>query len=132
MAVPWEEIPWDSLAFPTTSWALWHHRLRTEAAGAQASIGGAGPGSPRRGRDHPGGDVVELGGGLGAGRAEGGAEGGRSGGLGPGPGAGAGAGAGSALSYGAVFSTPSSNRSMFWSPEKGLHLKDGWNVSTDS
>ncbi|CAN0535229.1 unnamed protein product, partial [Scytosiphon promiscuus] len=37
MVVRWEDIPWDLLAFPTTSWALWHHRIRTEEVFAASS-----------------------------------------------------------------------------------------------
>lgn len=128
IAVRWEEIPWERLAFPTTSWALWHHRLRTEAA-SQASLGGPAPGDPCRSRV-PIANSAEREGGVAAERVEGGAGGSRGGGGG-GLGFGVGTGLGLA-SRGAVFSTPSANSSMFWSPEKGLHLKDGWNVSTDS
>lgn len=130
IAVRWEEIPWESLAFPTTSWALWHHRLRAEEAAAQTSFGESTAPGGRRGGE-PGVNSVELEGSVLAERVGGGA-GGRSRGGGSG-GAGLGLGSGLGLvSHGAVFSTPSSNSSVFWSPNKGLHLKDGWNVSTDS
>lgn len=133
----WEDIPWDSLAFPTTSWALWHHRLRYEylrsessrteysrseysrsesfcgllKPGVAGSRGGEGVGEV----DTTAGETEQ-----GAGRGDGlRSDSGLSDGRRPG-------------SSGAVFSTPTTMSAQFWCPERGLHVKDSWNVSADS
>ncbi len=150
MTVPWEDIPWDSLAFPTTSWALWHHRLRAETAAAaapattalNASVSAKPPSGATDGDGDGDGDVAsghEKGGGttigVGAGTEEGRVAAISGGGVpadAAGSTGGSGLGSGLRVSDGPVFSTPASSSSVFWSPGRGLHLKDGWNISTDS
>lgn len=103
----WEDVPWDTLAFPTTSWALWHHRqvtVRTE----QREGGDCGTPSLGDVRD-------ETREGVALRRHERLSDGG-----------------GVRVSTGAVFSAPAANMACFWCPERGLHLKDGWNSYADS
>lgn len=138
ISVRWEDIPWDELAFPTTSWALWHQRLRNEAAarslngpafetiplGAAKGVQGLDPG--RGALAGAKAKVVEDPHAVGVGNT-----------LLPQTGAGDARrvrrlGLGVSVSEGTVFSTPSTNSSLFWCPDRGLHLKDGWKVSTDS
>lgn len=136
--VRWEDIPWDDLAFPTTSWALWHQRLRNEAAatwvnrsaselplGTIEDVQGL---DPRRGAlAATKGGVVEETHAVGIGDAslpQAGAADARRAGFGLGLGLG--------VSEGTVFSTPSTNSSLFWCPDRGLHLMAGWKVSTGS
>lgn len=136
ISVRWEDIPWEDLAFPTTSWALWHQRLRNEAAaktfngpafgiplgvteGVQGLDLGRGPSAGVKAR------VVEEPHTVGIGNAslpQTGAGDARRGRLGVGVG----------VSEGTVFSTPATNSSLFWCPDRGLHLKAGWNFSADS
>ncbi|CAM9265347.1 unnamed protein product [Ectocarpus sp. 4 AP-2014] len=128
ISVRWEDIPWDTLAFPTTSWALWHHRLRVEEVATRSTIG-----SSDRKRGFSGGDtavsavakaVVDDD--LVVGTRTDHSEPGVSDTMGTGVGVAFGAIAGT------VFSVPSVNSSLFWRPDLGLHQKEGWNVSTDS
>lgn len=136
ISVRWEDIPWDELAFPTTSWALWHQRLRNEAAAKSGNeFASSLPLATME-------DVHELGRrrGAAAGKKKGVAEEIHAVGIGDAslPQADAadaprvGLGLGLGVSEGTVFSTPSTNSSLFWCPDRGLHLKTDWNVSTDS
>ena len=130
----WEDIPWDSLAFPTTSWALWHHgqryeHSRSELLRSESSRSGHFSGllqsgvSPSQGGESVGadsssivaGDIKQGSGGGGSVRSNSGLGGGRC------PG-----------STGAVFSNPATNTAHFWCPKRGLHAKDDWNLSADS
>ncbi|CAN0181220.1 unnamed protein product [Ectocarpus sp. 6 AP-2014] len=135
--VRWEDIPWDTLAFPTTSWALWHHRLRVEEAATRSIIGSSsgaplGTGEGTR-RGFSGGDTAVSAGAKAVvdddrvvGTRTDHSEPGVSDTMGTGVGVAFGAIAGT------VFSVPSVNSSLFWRPDVGLHQKEGWNVSTDS
>lgn len=130
----WEDIPWDSLAFPTTSWALWHHHqryeqsksklLRSESSRPEHFSGLSQSGVSRgQGGESVGGDYSTIvAGDIKQGSGSGGSL--RSDfGLGDGrhPG-----------SSGAVFSTPTTNTAHFWCPKRGLHAKDDWTLSADS
>ncbi|CAM9801826.1 unnamed protein product, partial [Hapterophycus canaliculatus] len=115
MLVRWEDIPWDDLAFPTTSWALWHHRIRTEEAAA-SSRNSSAEGSPMAADPLKGGVASEKEGH--ASRAQAVARGVSREGL--------------WVPQGTVYSSPSENSSLFWCPDRGLHTKRSWNVSVDS
>ncbi|CAB1101663.1 unnamed protein product [Ectocarpus sp. CCAP 1310/34] len=137
ISVRWEDIPWDTLAFPTTSWALWHHRLRVEEAATRSTIGSSsgaplGTGEGRK-RGFSGGDtaISAVAKAVGdddrvVGTKTDHCEPGVSDTIGTGVGVAFGAIAGT------VFSVPSVNSSLFWRPDVGLHQKEGWNASTDS
>lgn len=130
----WEDIPWDNLAFPTTSWALWHHRqrfessrsklLRSESSRSDHFSGLLQPGvaGGRGGEDVGSADTTTVAGGAKQGAGIGGILRSDSG-LGDGKRPG---------SSRAVFSTPTTNSTHFWCPKRGLHAKDDWNVSADS
>ncbi|CAM9796202.1 unnamed protein product, partial [Ectocarpus sp. 12 AP-2014] len=136
ISVRWEDIPWDTLAFPTTSWALWHHRLRVEEAAKMSTISSSSgapldTGEGRR-RGFSGGDTVSA-----VAKAvvdDDFVVGTRTDHSKPGVSDTMGTGVGVAFGAiaGTVFSVPSVNSSLFWRPAEGLHQKEGWNVSTDS
>lgn len=126
----WEDVPWDSLAFPTTSWALWHHHQRSESFRYEflrsESVGSESPRSEHKSEPlqaelagSPGEDV--------AGGTE--QETGRRDNLRSDSGLGDGARSGSSR---AVFSAPTTISAQFWCPKRGLHIKDDWNISADS
>lgn len=130
----WEDIPWDNLAFPTTSWALWHHRLRHNSLRREIWRSESNP----SGRQFTGQDNRRDGGAIGSIRANynsgiiGGDPGAEGEGVPSSQRSGGGNGGERLESGGPVFSTPTRKGGLFWCPRRGLHLKDGWNLSTDS
>lgn len=102
--VRWEDIPWDNLAFPTTSWALWHHRQRVQGTKSVSSV--RPPVQSLFGNEHCTG--------VGRGSEE---PTGHEGDF---------------LSPETVFTAPGDDHTLFWCPHRGLHRKGDWKLSTDS
>ncbi|CAM9139923.1 unnamed protein product [Ascophyllum nodosum] len=112
----WEDIPWDRLAFPTTSWALWHHYRKRELASQGDCLGSPTPETTQTTQT-----PSATGTSSNVGPEQGFIKGGND----------LACSTERLDSGGPVFSAPTGNRSLFWCPARGLHLKQGWKPFVD-